>query len=198
MLESFLEVGGAPPEGPVLECGPVRLRPPQADDYFVWARLREESRAHLIQWEQDWTPEEASHQGFRLRLKAYAREMRRGGALPLFIFAKGGRKGAETLVGGVTLSNIRYGAACAATLGYWIGACHLRNGYGRAAVRGILEHAFGALGLHRVEAACQPRNLASIGLLRSSGFEEEGFAKAYLRINGAWRDHLLFARRAAA
>ena len=29
------------------------------------------------------------------------------------------------------------------------------------------------------------------------GFREEGYARAYLRINGVWRDHLLFAMLAA-
>ena len=31
------------------------------------------------------------------------------------------------------------------------------------------------------------------GLLRKLGFRQEGYARAYLRIDGAWRDHLLFA-----
>jgi len=29
-------------------------------------------------------------------------------------------------------------------------------------------------------------------LLKSLGFEEEGYAKKYLQINGAWQDHVLF------
>ena len=49
-------------------------------------------------------------------------------------------------------------------------------------------------GLHRVEAACLPENHASHRLLLKSGFYEEGMARAYLKINGAWRDHVLFGR----
>ena len=30
--------------------------------------------------------------------------------------------------------------------------------------------------------------------LLGRGFEEEGFAKAYLKINGVWRDHVLFGQ----
>ena len=48
------------------------------------------------------------------------------------------------------------------------------------------------LGLHRIEAACCPENDASSRLLRRAGFQEEGLARAYLKINGVWRDHLLF------
>jgi ribosomal-protein-alanine N-acetyltransferase len=44
-----------------------------------------------------------------------------------------------------------------------------------------------------VEAACVPDNLASAGILLGAGFHEEGFAQSYLRINGNWRDHRLFA-----
>ena len=56
------------------------------------------------------------------------------------------------------------------------------------------QRLFRELGLHRVEAACLPSNEASQRLLRRVGFREEGLARAYLRIAGEWRDHLLFAR----
>ena len=39
---------------------------------------------------------------------------------------------------------------------------------------------------------CIPENAPSRKLLVKAGFSEEGFAKAYLRINGVWRDHVLF------
>ena len=52
---------------------------------------------------------------------------------------------------------------------------------------------FDDLGLHRLEAACLPENEPSRTLLAQCGFTEEGYARQYLRINGAWRDHVLFA-----
>ena len=55
-----------------------------------------------------------------------------------------------------------------------------------------LGFAFGALKLHRVEAACVPTNHASRRVLEKAGFRHEGLARAYLKINGAWADHLLF------
>jgi len=186
---AFIDIGLTQPQGPVLENGPIRLRPAQFDDYWSWRDLREKSRDHLTQWEQDWTPAEATASAFRLRVKAYWREMRRGAAAPFFIQ----RAADGELLGGITLSNIRYGAACSGTLGYWIGVDHLRQGYARAAAGALLHYAFGRLGLHRVEAACQPSNEASRRLLLSAGFREEGFAREYLKINGVWRDHLLFA-----
>ena len=61
-----------------------------------------------------------------------------------------------------------------------------------AAVRALSEFAFSTLGLHRLEAACIPENAPSRRLLVKAGFTEEGFARAYLKINGVWRDHVLF------
>jgi ribosomal-protein-alanine N-acetyltransferase len=65
-----------------------------------------------------------------------------------------------------------------------------------AAVRALLPFAFGALRLHRIEAACIPTNTASIRLLEKTGFQREGYARQYLCIDGIWQDHLLYARLA--
>jgi ribosomal-protein-alanine N-acetyltransferase len=97
-----------------------------------------------------------------------------------------------TLVGGVTLRNILRGVAQTGTLGYWIGEPYARRGYTLEGVNALCRHAFGRLDLHRVEAACCPDNIASRRLLLKAGFELEGQARGYLKINGRWRDHILF------
>jgi ribosomal-protein-alanine N-acetyltransferase len=79
-------------------------------------------------------------------------------------------------------------------VGYWIGEPFAGNGYATAALEAVLSFAFDRLGLHRVEAACVPENMASQSVLMKQNFELEGRARSYLRINGVWRDHLLFAR----
>ena len=61
-----------------------------------------------------------------------------------------------------------------------------------AAVRAVTGYAFATLRLHRIEASCLPHNEASMQLLERSGFTREGYARAYLRINGVWQDHLLY------
>ena len=78
------------------------------------------------------------------------------------------------------------------SIGYWVGERHTRRGYTVAAVRSVTDFAFHRLGLHRVEAACIPTNDGSRAVLARVGFRQEGMAMAYLRINGVWRDHLLF------
>ena len=66
-------------------------------------------------------------------------------------------------------------------------------GQGRAGRRRLLPFVFDELRLHRLEAACRPHNEASRLLLEGVGFQQEGYARSYLRINGVWQDHLLFA-----
>jgi ribosomal-protein-alanine N-acetyltransferase len=61
------------------------------------------------------------------------------------------------------------------------------------ALRAILPFVFDELRLHRLEAACLPHNQPSRSVLTKVGFREEGLARQYLRINGQWADHLLFA-----
>ena len=96
--------------------------------------------------------------------------------------------------GGITLRNILRGVAQTGTLGYWIGEPHARRGYTLEAVDALARFAFGRLGLHRLEAACCPDNDASRRLLLKAGFELEGRARGYLKIDGRWRDHLLFGK----
>ena len=174
---------------PSIVNGPVLLRPGEPQDAAEWIALRERSRPHLTRWEPDWRRDDVSVEAVRQRLRQQARERRAGAALPLFAFDRDD----GALIGGVNLSNMRYHASCSAQLGYWIGEGYLRRGYAYAAVTAVLRHAFESLGLNRIEAACQPDNTPSRGLLAKAGFEEEGYAREYLYINGAWRDHVLYA-----
>ena len=54
-----------------------------------------------------------------------------------------------------------------------------------------MDHAFGPVRLHRLEATVRPENAASRAVLAKAGFREEGLLKRYLEVDGAWRDHLL-------
>ena len=80
-----------------------------------------------------------------------------------------------------------------ATLGYWMGEPFAGRGYMSRAVRAAANFTFGTLRLHRLEAACLAHNASSIRVLERVGFVREGFARSYLRINGRWQDHVLFA-----
>ena len=93
------------------------------------------------------------------------------------------------LLGALNLSQIVRGALQGAYLGYYAFAPLAGRGLMRQALGLLLDEAFGALALHRVEANIQPGNTRSIQLVASLGFRREGFSPRYLRIDGAWRDH---------
>jgi ribosomal-protein-alanine N-acetyltransferase len=168
----------------------VVLRVPQMSDYVEWAALRDSSREFLTPWEPIWPADDLTRASFRRRIKRYSEDQRSDIAYPFFVF----RKSDSLLIGGLTFSNVRRGCAQACSLGYWMGAAYARQGHMTAAVAAIVPFAFGALRLHRVEAACIPANVASVRLLEKNGFRREGYAREYLCINGIWQDHLLFAR----
>jgi ribosomal-protein-alanine N-acetyltransferase len=168
----------------------VFMRMPVASDFPEWAALREQSRDFLTPWEPIWPPDDLTRSAFRRRLRRYAEDQRSDAAYAFLIF----RTEDSALVGGLTLANIRRGVAQAGSIGYWIGRPFANQGYMTAAVRALVPFCFGSLRLHRLEAACIPTNKPSIALLEKVGFEREGYARGYLCINGAWQDHLLYAR----
>jgi ribosomal-protein-alanine N-acetyltransferase len=168
----------------------VMLRPPQMTDYSEWAALREQSRAFLTPWEPTWPADDLSRSAFRRRLRRYAEDWRTDQGYAFLVM----RTEDDTLVGGLTLANIRRGVAQAGSIGYWMGLPFVRRGYMSAAVRAVIPFAFATLRLHRLEAACIPTNAASIRLLENSGFVREGYAREFLCINGVWQDHLLYGR----
>jgi ribosomal-protein-alanine N-acetyltransferase len=99
-----------------------------------------------------------------------------------------------SVVGRITLSNIVRGALQSATVGYWISEEHNGRGIATEATGLVLAAAFGALGLHRVEAGTLVDNLGSQRVLAKAGFVRYGLAPKFLLIDGEWRDHVLFQR----
>jgi ribosomal-protein-alanine N-acetyltransferase len=174
---------------PALKGDRVTLRLPESSDFRAWAALRASSRAFLEPWEPRWAPDELERSAWRQRLSRYVEDHASGTALPFFIFENASR----ALVGGITLGNIRYGVAQTGQIGYWIGERYAGKGLMLEALGLTTQHAFETLRLHRIEAACIPDNLRSLRLLEKAGFQREGLLRSYLRINGIWQDHYLYA-----
>jgi [ribosomal protein S5]-alanine N-acetyltransferase len=166
----------------------VYLRPPEMRDYEAWSSLRDQSRAFLTPWEPTWPGDDLTRTAFRRRVRRHQQEIESNEAFPFLVF-----RDDDALLGGLTLGQVKRGVVQAATLGYWIGQPYSQSGFMTRAVRAAVGFAFGALRLHRIEASCLPHNKASLKLLERVGFRREGYARAYLRINGAWEDHLLYA-----
>ncbi len=93
------------------------------------------------------------------------------------------------IVGVVNVSEIVRGFFQSAYMGYYGVAGMNGRGLMGEAVRLVVSHAFGELGLHRLEANIQPGNAPSRALVKGLGFRQEGYSPRYLKIDGEWRDH---------
>ena len=155
------------PVGPLrVPAGVVGLRPVRLRDGAQW-----DVRHAISQW-----PSVSS--GLRS-------EARKGRMLPYVIEVDG------EFSGQLTIGNVTHGALKSAWIGYWVASTHTGGGVATAALALGMDHAFGPVRLHRLEATVRPENAASRAVLAKVGFREEGLLKRYLEVDGAWRDHLL-------
>jgi len=161
----------------------VFLRPLAASDEEEYCTLLRASRAFHRRWTPAPPPgfDPAGPEAFRRALRL----ARRANAQRLLVC----RAEDGALVGNYNLNEIVRGPFQSAYLGYWVGAAFRRQGYMRAGLPLLLEHAFGALTLHRVEANIRPENAPSLALVKGAGFRFEGLARRYLKIAGRWCDH---------
>ncbi|WP_421525752.1 ribosomal protein S5-alanine N-acetyltransferase [Pseudomonas yamanorum] len=121
------------------------------------------------------------------RLETLADKTASGEALHLLIFSHG------NIIGACNFSNVVRGAFQACHLGYALSESGQGQGLMHEALTAAIAHVFAAMQLHRIMANYRPENQRSARLLARLGFEREGEARAYLKINGVWADHVLTA-----
>ncbi len=177
-----------PPSETLITSARLVLSPVRKSDFSEWSRLRGASRAFLEPWEPSWPPDALSRQDWQRRLRAWQRAWREGTAYVFLIR----RIDTGTLVGGVSLTQVRGWPVDTASLGYWLGEAHTGAGYMREAAAAACHWAFTNAALARIDAGIVPGNERSRRVLESTGFKEEGLARAYLEIAGTRRDHILF------
>ena len=166
----------------------VFLRPPKRRDALKWQKLRMSSKSFLVPWEPSWDSSSCTRRAFLRYFKNsnYLANMDRAYSFLIF------KCDDKVLLGGINIGNVRRGVAQSASLGYWIGAQHARNGYMKEALKLLIPSAFVDLRLNRIEAATLEENIASRNLLKKIGFKKEGVLRKYLKINGSWRGHVLY------
>lgn len=171
-----------------LSHGGLGVRPLLASDRAAWTEVRGRNRWWLQEWEATLPPESPpGHPSYRSMFRELRRQVRGGRCLPFAITVDGG------FVGQVTVSNIVLGSAMFGQIGYWIDEDQAGRGLTPAAVAMVVDYCFQQVGLHRVEIAIRPENVASLRVVEKLQVAEIGFAPRYLHISGAWRDHRLFA-----
>ena len=166
----------------------VFLRPPKRRDALKWQKLRMSSKSFLVPWEPSWDASSCTRRAYLRYFKNsnYLANMDRAYSFLIF------KTDDKTLLGGINIGNVRRGVSQSASLGYWIGEKHSRNGYMKEALKLLIPSLFVDLRLNRIEAATLEENIASKNLLKKIGFKKEGVLRKYLKINGTWRDHILY------
>lgn len=170
------------------------MRPLRETDRAEYLRVEGLSHAHFAPWRPARDVSDAAAfeaEVIRTRQGILAGTEVRLGAFDLH---DGG------LVGLFSLSQIFRRSFSSCYAGWRVSLDRARQGYGAEGVTGLLDLAFNdqgcGLALHRVQANIIPRNTASLRLAERVGFRREGLALRYLRINGVWEDHVMFARTA--
>ena len=165
------------------------LRLPQLGNFESWVNLRKNSEDFLSQWEPERDRNFYSLSLFKARVKWAKQNFKERKVIHAFIF----RREDESLMGAVTLDNVRRGAAQSGSIGYWLGESFVKKGYMLEAVKALIFYSFKNFELSRLEAATLPENQPSRRLLEKSGFKYEGVAQSYLQISGRWRNHVKYS-----
>ena len=157
------------------------------EDAPVLAKLLQANRAFLAPWDPVRGADYYTERGQRDNIAAGLSQYREGAKLPHVILNESG-----AVAGRITLSSIVRGPFQSCSLGYWVGAADNGRGLAAAAVREIIQVAFGDLSLHRIEAGTLLHNTRSQRVLERNGFTRFGVAPQYLKIADRWQDHVLF------
>jgi ribosomal-protein-alanine N-acetyltransferase len=165
----------------------LTLEPISPDLAYRLLDYQLDNRKHLQRWEPRRAYEFFTLDAMTARVRAMTEHVAAGNAMHWLMF----EHERNDVVGECNFTNIVRGPLLACHLGYSID--HRREGKGlmREALVAAIEYMFERIGLHRIMASYRPENVRSERLLRGLGFEREGFARAYLKIDGAWADHVL-------
>jgi [ribosomal protein S5]-alanine N-acetyltransferase len=153
--------------------------------------LAENFAGHLDRWSPPATSAFFTEAFWRDRLGVAVDEFQAGRAARFVLQPPGPESG--PVLGTCNYTNIVRGPFLACHLGYQIARAHEGKGLMAEALRATNDFAFRQMRLHRIMANYRPENERSGRLLDRLGFVREGFAKDYLFIDGAWRDHVLTA-----
>jgi len=166
----------------------IYLRPVRTSDAREYAILFRENKDFLEPFEPLRPPGYYTEQYQKAVLKEAVESFANGSGYMFAVVTDDHR-----IIGRVGLSGVFRGAFQSCFIGYFIDHRFTRRGYATWAVKNVVSFAFNKAGLHRVEASVMPNNVASQRVLEKSGFRREGLARNYLKIQGKWEDHYIYA-----
>lgn len=149
-------------------------------------QLMQGNREWLRPWEAT-NPYGPSSFDMKLQIKLLRKQYKLGSAIPMVI------EYGNQIVGQLNVANMVYGSVSSCVIGYWVIPEVAGLGITPTAVGLIGDYLFDELKLHRIEIDIRPENLPSLRVVEKLGFRFEGTKQRYIHINGAWRDHFVFA-----
>lgn len=170
-----------------LRDGELVLRPLRRRDRGAFERLRERNRDWLRPWDAADPDRPRSTLPFPVLRRWNEQQARRGAYLPFALEVHG------RLVGQITAGPLQYGALRTAVLGYWIDRDQAGAGLVPRAAALVIDHLFAEMGMHRVEVTVRPENAPSLRVVEKLHLRPEGLRRGAIFVDGAWRDHLVFA-----
>ena len=156
------------------------LRPQQPEDYQLWYEGYASRQLDMTGCDRDWFIELChKHQKLALEDRCYI----------FGVFCQS----SERHLGNIDLSTIRREENYWANLGYSIHNPYRRQGFAKEAVKASLMAGFQQLDYHRIEAAINLDNYASIALAKSVGMKQECIRRGFYYENDRWVDRIIYA-----
>lgn len=173
-----------------LETSRVCIETVKAADAAQLSKYYAENKEHLAPWEPIRPAKFHSLSEWKDRAALQEQKSHEGSAVHLV--ARLHRN--DNIIAVCNFNNIVTGAFHACHLGYSVHHMNQGSGFMQEILEAAIPFVFSEYGLHRVMANYMPENVRSGRLLERLGFEREGYARAYLKIAGKWRDHVLTSR----
>jgi ribosomal-protein-alanine N-acetyltransferase len=175
---------------PKLTTGRVILRLPDPSEAPAVLAYFAAQKEHLANAGPAWPSDFLTEAYWQKQLVQNLEDFEQDRAVRFFLFDRT-IPDTPTVIGSASLTNVVRGAAQYCNLGFSIALEKQGKSIMKEALQSVIAYGFSAWQLHRIMANYQPANERSGWLLRSLGFNVEGYARDYLFINGSWRDHIL-------
>jgi ribosomal-protein-alanine N-acetyltransferase len=167
------------------------LRGLRAADFAQWSEVRTRCASWLTKWEPAPPPGSPDPvrdpAAFAARCNARDRERQLGTGFAFSLWHQG------MFSGEINVNNVVRGAFQSGHVGYWVDERHAGRGFVPEGLVAVFGHAFDRAGLHRLQISIIPRNASSRRVVEKLGIRDEGIARGYLQIAGAWEDHVRYA-----
>ena len=171
-----------------LQKKPLHIRTPQPGDEPGLVKFSENNKDFFYPSGLIILPEDLNVVHWAEYISNSQSELDAGRAVRFLVFHEDND---QVPIGKINYSQIFRGLFQACYLGYGMDEKYCGQSLMTQALQITNSYMFAELNIHRIMANYLPENLASARVLAKLGFVIEGEAKDYLRINGAWRAHIL-------